>query len=105
MLHKQTHDIIKSTVASLLPDARVFLFGSRARGDFKKHSDYDLLIVTKSTYPVKEKSGLATTINSTLVKKIHAPFDIILQSEIEVETYKNYYGHIVRYAMKEAVEL
>jgi uncharacterized protein len=50
-------DKIKKMIAKWVhevdPDAEVYLFGSRARGDFKKDSDWDLLILTN--YPVTLK--------------------------------------------------
>jgi uncharacterized protein len=36
---------IKITLLAIIPDARVILFGSRARGDTNKDSDWDLLII------------------------------------------------------------
>ncbi len=33
----------------------IFLFGSRARGDNKNDSDWDILIVTEHTFDIKEK--------------------------------------------------
>ena len=35
----------KSAILSVEPDAEVFLFGSRARGDYNKDSDWDLLVL------------------------------------------------------------
>ena len=37
---------VKQTIKSIDPDARVILFGSRARGDNKVTSDWDFLILT-----------------------------------------------------------
>jgi len=34
---------IKATVQEILPNASILLYGSRARDDFRKDSDYDLL--------------------------------------------------------------
>jgi len=34
-------------IRKLYRDAKIYLFGSRARGDFDKDSDYDLIIVSK----------------------------------------------------------
>lgn len=36
---------VKYTVLSIEPDAEIYLFGSRARGDYQKDSDWDLLIL------------------------------------------------------------
>lgn len=105
MSNQETLNTIKSTVHSLLPDARVLLFGSRARGDYNKNSDFDVLVISKNSFPPKEKIEWSGKIGSSLLEALHAPFDIIFHSEEEVDAYKNYYGHIVRYAMKEAIEL
>jgi predicted nucleotidyltransferase len=40
----------------------IILFGSRARGDFSKYSDYDFLIITEKTFNIKEKMEIAKTI-------------------------------------------
>ena len=105
MSNKEVLNTIKSVIHSFLPDARVLLFGSRARGDFNKDSDFDLLIITMQDFPDREKITCTGKIRKALVDVIKTPFDIIFHSKEEVEAYKNYYGHIVRYAMKEAIEL
>jgi uncharacterized protein len=48
---------VKQSVKSVDPDARVILFGSRARGDNKSSSDWDFLILTslKSDESVKRR--------------------------------------------------
>ena len=38
----------KKAIRDVLPDAEVILYGSRARGDAKNYSDYDLLIIETS---------------------------------------------------------
>jgi len=45
--------LIKMNVLQTDPNAEIILFGSRARGDEKKYSDWDLLILTN--YPVSFK--------------------------------------------------
>ncbi|MFC2080416.1 nucleotidyltransferase domain-containing protein, partial [Bacteroidota bacterium] len=37
---------VKQSIKSVDPDARVILFGSRARGDSNKTSDWDFLVLT-----------------------------------------------------------
>lgn len=38
---------IKNAVLSVYENAEVILFGSRARGDYKEDSDWDVLVLTK----------------------------------------------------------
>lgn len=46
MNHQEVIDRIKQVAAQVLPKgSTVYLYGSRARGDFKPDSDWDLLIL------------------------------------------------------------
>lgn len=92
-------------VNSFLPDAQVLLFGSRARGEFAKDSDYDLLIVTQDTFAPRIKMNWESKIRKALVNTLNLPFDIIIQSKKEVSEKRELRGHIVYYAMKDAVEI
>lgn len=105
MTSQKTLGAIKSTVNSFLPGSQVLLFGSRARGQGNDQSDYDLLIVTADTFAPREKMNWENKIRKALVYALNLPFDVILQSESEVNEKKGLTGHIVYYAMKEAVEL
>ena len=105
MIKKEISSAIKSTVHSFLPDCTVLLFGSMATEKDNVNSDYDLLIITKQNYSSKEKTAWNTKIHKALVASIAAPCDVILHSEEEVNTYQNYFGHIVRYALKEGITL
>jgi predicted RNA-binding protein len=44
-------------------------------------------------------------IREALVNELNLPFDVIIQSKKEVSKKKNLSGHIVYYAMKEAIEI
>jgi predicted nucleotidyltransferase len=105
MSYQQTLHKIKSTVRSFLPESKVLLFGSRARGEADSESDYDLLIVTADTFAPRVKMDWENKIRKALVYSLKAPFDVILQSENEVNENKGLTGHIISYAMKEAVEI
>jgi predicted nucleotidyltransferase len=105
MSYHQILHTIKSTVNSFLPESKVLLFGSRARGDGDQESDYDLLIVTTDTFAPRVKMNWENKIRKALVYSLKAPFDVILESENEVNEKKGLTGHIIYYAMKEAVEI
>jgi uncharacterized protein len=101
----QIHDTIKSMVNSFLPNAKVLLFGSRVRGEYTIDSDYDLLEITQETYTPRLKMNLESKIRKALINELNLPFDVIIQSKKEVSKKKNLSGHIVYYAMKEAIEI
>ena len=48
---------IKEKVVSVVPDATVMLFGSRARGDWHEESDWDILVLTNEnvTHELNDK--------------------------------------------------
>ncbi len=105
MMTKQIHHTIKLMVNSFLPNAQVLLFGSRARGESSIDSDYDLLVITQETFAPRTKMDWESKIRKALVNEFSMPFDVIIQSKKEVSEKKNLSGHIVYYAMKEAVEI
>ncbi len=105
MVNPSVRNTIKTTVHSIIPDARVVLFGSMVRGNSVKNSDYDLLIVTKNTIPAKEKINWLGKLHGALVHALDAPVDVLLNSEEEVHEKKELKGHVVRSAMKEGMEL
>ncbi len=105
MDRQQTLLTIKSTVHAFLPGAQVLIFGSRAKGTHTKQSDYDLLIITEQIYGPKEKMNWESKISKALINLFSAPFDVILQSNEEINLKKNSKGHLIYYALKDAVEI
>jgi predicted nucleotidyltransferase len=41
--------LVKNRIKEIDPDSRILLFGSRARGKFRKDSDWDFLILSNRT--------------------------------------------------------
>lgn len=105
MENQKIINTIKHTVNSFFPTARVLLFGSRARGDNDIHSDYDVMVIINETLPLKEKRDWRGRINEALVEALNAPVDVLLNSEEEISIKKELPGHVVRWAIKEGVEL
>jgi hypothetical protein len=68
-------------------------------------SDYDLLIVTPSTFTPQEKIEWSSRIDRAIVKAISAPVDLLLNSEEEIRQKQQLPGHIIRSVMREGVAL
>lgn len=77
---------VKNRIYKIDPEAKIFLFGSRARDDFGKNSDWDFLILTSKKVDRKLKNRF---------------FDELFESELDTdevltgviqnkETWKNY---------------
>ncbi|OIN60528.1 nucleotidyltransferase domain-containing protein [Arsenicibacter rosenii] len=44
---------VKESILAIDPEAEVYLFGSRARGDYRRNSDWDFLVLTDKTLDQK----------------------------------------------------
>ncbi len=64
--------LIKLNILKTDPNAEITLFGSRARGDEKKYSDWDLLILTNYPVSFKEEQRFR-----------HNLYDLELELELE----------------------
>ncbi|MBS1503923.1 MAG: nucleotidyltransferase domain-containing protein [Bacteroidetes bacterium] len=105
MGEEATYNMIRQTVRSVLPGSRIVLFGSRAPGVHDRFSDYDLLVITKSTYSPQEEIYWSSQLNRAIVNAIQAPIDLLLNSEEEINEKKELPGHIIRSIIREGVVL
>ncbi|MCC8424478.1 nucleotidyltransferase domain-containing protein [Mucilaginibacter sp. UR6-11] len=105
MDRSEIYKTIRQIVESNLPGSRVLLFGSHARGDYDRFSDYDLLIITPLTFTSKEKVYWSTLLDRAIVTAINAPIDLLLNSEEEVVEKQQLPGHIIRSAIREGIAL
>ncbi|MGK5083871.1 nucleotidyltransferase domain-containing protein [Bdellovibrionota bacterium FG-1] len=82
---------------------RVFLFGSRARGDETEGSDYDLLVIV----PVSNVPGfrLAQQAHRHAFRGIPAPIDVVFFTEQKFEERKAVIGSLPETAVHEGKEL
>ena len=81
---------------------RIILFGSRARGDYRENSDWDILIVTKKKLDWKKRNEFYADISWELVNKNIAPEIIIVDKET-FEKHKHLAGFVYYWAEKEGV--
>jgi uncharacterized protein len=93
---------IKLFVLDILPGSEIILFGSRARNENQKDSDYDLLIIVEKQFDSSEKLKFQALIRKILVMK-NILADVIIQSKADIELKRNLPGHIIRSAMQEGV--
>ena len=93
---------IKKTISRFLPEADVILFGSRARGHYNNNSDYDMLVVTKSSINNQQRLYFQALIRKTLAKQ-HILADIIIHSLSDIEKKQTLPGHVVRSAIQEGI--
>ncbi len=101
--------IIKKKLSEILQSIgysakKIILFGSRARKDFTRFSDYDILIITDRDFEIKEKMSLSKKIREYLAKS-GFDVDVIIKSDYEVQFLRDKPGSIVRNALKEGVAL
>lgn len=102
-MNKNT-DIIKSIATDILPECRVVLFGSRARNTHETNSDFDVLLISKKTLPIQKKRSLKAQLRKQLAFQ-GIPTDIVIHSEIEVQTKSQITGHLVKTIVEEGVAL
>jgi predicted nucleotidyltransferase len=92
--------LVDDIVKEVQPEA-VYLFGSRARGDAREDSDYDLLVIEHEPFG-KERSRYRELAKLWhLVLKHRLPVDVILYSEKEIEHWRQEPGHVVERALRE----
>ena len=104
-----TRDEIKRVISSILqsfnfPNAKIVLFGSRARNDYNQDSDWDFLIIVPQDLTRNEKHEISYQIRRILAKK-HIQCDIIIRSESEIESLKKRVNSVTKTALEEGVFL
>ena len=77
-------DRAKSAILIVEPDAEIFLFGSRARGNSNEDSDWDLLVQLPGKVPYSRKSSLIKQFYDFQLEQM-VFFDIIIISKNEIQ--------------------
>ena len=77
--------LIKQRIAEIDPLAQVILFGSRARGDERKDSDWDVLILTNYTVTMNIEREFRNHVYE-LELETGEPFSVFAYSKTEWNT-------------------
>lgn len=93
--------VVAAIVASVHPQA-VYLFGSRARGDFKSDSDFDLAIVTADG---SERRRIAMKAYESLARVTgrSVGVDLVVLTPRLISTERDLVGSIARAVVREGV--
>ncbi len=112
-MSKKGKEMERETIKSILVNflkrenlkvEKILLFGSRARGDFSKNSDWDLLIILEEKLNIQEKRRISKEIRTLLAKNL-IPADIIVKSKEELDYFINFEGSVTKEALKEGIQL
>lgn len=104
-LTKQIKACIDKTLKKAgIHNHKIYLFGSRARSEAKKDSDFDLLILVESDLIDSEKMDLFGKIRLELMAFRYS-FDIIIKTIGDFEKERNTFGTLSYSIQQEAVPL
>jgi uncharacterized protein len=89
-------------VRAAFPEARlIVLFGSRARGDARSDSDFDLLVVTPTALrPAARGAHLRKAL-----REVDASFDLVVLTPDEFEKVRDWKSGVVARALAEGTTL
>ncbi len=71
---------IKERILSVVPDAKIMLFGSRARGDWHEESDWDILVLTEQEVTDELEDKVFDALYP-ITLEIYNPINFILVNE------------------------
>ncbi len=103
MISKTLRKDIKESIGKIAYK-KIILFGSRARGDYDKKSDFDLLIILSKNKSAREKIHLSTMLRKRFASKI-IDADIVVKDGRDIEYLRNKPGSVVRNALEEGISL
>jgi predicted nucleotidyltransferase len=105
MANETIYQTIRTKVDDIVPGTRILLFGSQAKGTADRHSDYDIVVITKRKLSNKKRRDVWMKLHSQLVTSIHSGVDLLIKSEVEAREAQKLPGHIMRAAFKEGIFL
>jgi predicted nucleotidyltransferase len=94
---------IKETLKKEYQPVRLFLFGSRANGTAKRHSDYDFVMVVSN--PKKSSLNEMEKARELVHRKHKVSADIFIYSEKEFDDWKDEFSSIPETALNTGKEL
>ncbi len=87
-------DIVQAIVREVDPE-RIYLFGSRARGNARADSDVDLLIVERESFGPQHSRFQEINRVYRVLSSFRVPKDILLYSDDEFAKWRSSINHVV----------
>ncbi len=82
---------------------RIILFGSRARGDYREDSDWDIMVVVKGDINRSLRRELARRVRIRILGELGAPADVIVTGEARWRRYQDEFGHLYYDVKREGI--
>lgn len=98
MQDKKLEEIIDRILKVIQPD-KIILFGSRARGESNKQSDYDLMVVSSN---VDKEWKVEGQIYKSFIG-LDVPVDVIVTTPEKLEKHRNSIGYIYKKVLNEGI--
>lgn len=100
LLKKEIYQVFNENNAEI---EKIILFGSRAKGNYKKDSDWDILIITAKDYDFEYKRKIRSLLRRRLAE-MRIDADLIIKSKKYIESDVNV-GVVSYYALKEGITI
>ena len=84
--------------------SRLYLFGSRARGQADAKSDWDILVVVRGGLERRRQREIFVRISRRLAE-VRIPADIIIRSEVQFEKARRRVFSIEKVVAREGIQL
>jgi len=102
MISDPLFEQIRARLITEFQPVKMYLFGSRAAGNARPTSDYDIVLVVKE----RQQSRVENMITAArLVRDLGASVDVLVYSESEFENWKSEMNSIPEVALTEGREI
>lgn len=104
MMKQVTDAIIDQMVQALVDEAdpdQVILFGSRARGDSREHSDVDLIVVEAEPFGPERSRHRETVRLRQALRPFRVPVDVLVYSQEDVDYWRDSLNFVLARALRE----
>ena len=91
---------IKDIILKTVDAEQIILFGSYAKGDYKKDSDIDLMVITEQKIDRKEKNNILDKM-AIIFFENNLNIDLLLETKEDIEKYKNIIGTLIKPALEQ----